>query len=451
MNAYLNDCWGKVMKVFKAAWLFLVLGFVVPSQAAVINVSPEQGAFEAAYAQAADGDTLLLQAGSYLLNGTSAFVVDKSITISSIALDQQATINFSFQVSDSTASGITVTLQGLRFLRDVQPSYEYASVGTDIVLLDNTFAYYSGPSLKGKRILGLGNHVNASVGSYWYCSELCYFGGNTFNSNKNSSNVTLSEAGVMYFVGNVVKRTWDGGSVSVDSDPLFSVSSSSASAYVYGNRFYKESAATSTAYVSAAISISGAGSVKNNIIELVHASPAAAVHLYGIKGNGLTIQNNVIRYADVSTLTTTATNFLGVFNITDSVAQGNILSGFDGTVFVNDVGSTYQYNLCPNAEVFCGDNAIIGDPGFVDTVDYKLASDSPAINKGQLGLSHFDLDNTRNDMGVYGGSLTIDQFDAQRAADFTGPYVYPMFSGSGAITEGQVAVKVISAAKLPIQ
>jgi len=63
-----------------------------------------------------------------------------------------------------------------------------------------------------------------------------------------------------------------------------------------------------------------------------------------------------------------------------------------------------QYN-CIETPMVSGTGNIINDPSFVNpgSDDYHLSAGSPCINAGDPAASYYDPDNTRNDMGVYGG------------------------------------------------
>ena len=55
------------------------------------------------------------------------------------------------------------------------------------------------------------------------------------------------------------------------------------------------------------------------------------------------------------------------------------------------------------------------DPQFVDLVDFKLGRDLPCHRcRAAPDYALADLDRSRNDMGVYGGPWSIDQYDVQR-------------------------------------
>lgn len=98
--------------------------------------------------------------------------------------------------------------------------------------------------------------------------------------------------------------------------------------------------------------------------------------------------------------------------------RNNIFSNNTGGV-VSLPGLVADYN-CLYAN---GNNTITGlgnitsNPLFVNTTagDFHLSTGSPCIDAGNPATTDFDLDRTRNDMGIYGGSFNWDNFNSNSA------------------------------------
>ncbi|MBN8706310.1 MAG: right-handed parallel beta-helix repeat-containing protein [Bacteroidetes bacterium] len=117
----------------------------------------------------------------------------------------------------------------------------------------------------------------------------------------------------------------------------------------------------------------------------------------------------------------------GDFALSNNIISGNGGGGINrvmnGDVFtVSDVNLTYN-NFFNNSSgnylngFSAGYQDISSDPSFVNTTlfDYHLSPGSPSINAGQPSTAFSDLDLSRNDQGIYGGSFGYDQYHSNTA------------------------------------
>jgi len=114
---------------------------------------------------------------------------------------------------------------------------------------------------------------------------------------------------------------------------------------------------------------------------------------------------------------------------------------FYSNIFLNNTGnisfpaSVWDYNCFNNSGNIPtpGINNITIDPLFVDpdNGDFHLQSVSPCINTGHPTLIYSDIDRTRNDMGIYGGSFTMSNYE-----NLTGPKVIGLFTSPTQVIKG---------------
>ncbi|NUQ82597.1 MAG: right-handed parallel beta-helix repeat-containing protein [Bacteroidetes bacterium] len=108
--------------------------------------------------------------------------------------------------------------------------------------------------------------------------------------------------------------------------------------------------------------------------------------------------------------------------VNNNIIANNTAGGIDRVVnsdvwAVNDVNLLYN-NVYNNAGgnylngFSAGYGSLAADPQFTNAAggDFSLNSGSPCINAGQPSTSFLDLDLTRNDLGLYGGSWSFAQY-----------------------------------------
>ncbi|MEJ2635596.1 MAG: hypothetical protein P8184_09920 [Calditrichia bacterium] len=120
------------------------------------------------------------------------------------------------------------------------------------------------------------------------------------------------------------------------------------------------------------------------------------------------ISNNIIAGATVRAVYSASASSGSRFLFSGNIFYENT----SGVVFNTPL--IYEYNCAYNSGTFpdAGVNNILEDPAFTDSVtgDYTLQAGSPCIDTGSPNVQYLDLDLTRNDMGIYGGSHTWDNY-----------------------------------------
>lgn len=137
-----------------------------------------------------------------------------------------------------------------------------------------------------------------------------------------------------------------------------------------------------------------------------------------------------------------------VYNSTNNaVLNEQALSGASSVYFYSNIFSTnagnasfassvWDYNCFYNSGNIPtpGINNITTDPLFADPVNkvFHLQSGSPCIDSGHPTLIYSDIDRTRNDMGIYGGSYTMSNYE-----NLSGPKVIGLFTSPTQVIKGR--------------
>ncbi len=400
------------------------------AHAADISVLPGSGTLAAAVAAAADGDTLVLDYGTYSGNGN--LVISKSLTIRS--LNSQA---LSALITGGTftidGADINVTLQGLGFSVAVT-----VLAAADLKVLENSF--YQGVDLNVSgyatsdgdgQLTVVGNFFSLDSLLTTINSEDAYIAGNTFDRGHLISNVPV------WIVGNSITGTYLMDVINIDT---------SGFARVLANRVNMPSSASSGSPSDGIEITASAALVAGNIVTVNHASSTNSRR--GIIASNTTVARVFNNVVDAGAITTTmSTSSYGI--IAYGEVSGNMVINLTAGNMRGITGSGVENNLCfGNYSSDCGATPVTTDPTLVNRIDYHLDAASPAIDAGSVNPFLADLDRTRNDIGAQGGPWSIAQYDAQRDPQYLGPFVYPLFEANSSFVNGQLQVRALGVARL---
>jgi hypothetical protein len=194
------------------------------------------------------------------------------------------------------------------------------------------------------------------------------------------------------------------------------------------------------------INYSGSGITMSNFIECKIIANKINNCLNGIRWAGYSnninflFSNNLITncqngiYFDYgSSLSGTIMNNVIYNSTTQPVGSSGGLGGtvnFYNNIFANNTGNlsceiaVWSYNcFYSSGTVPSGIGNISSNPLFTNTGsgDFTLQAGSPAINAGHPNVLYSDIDRTRNDMGIYGGSNSMANYEYT-----TGPKIFSL-------------------------
>ena len=465
---HLQIKWGK--KMFKR---LLVSAFLLSSSSAfaIETVVPPGPGLQAAIIAATDGDVIILQHGNYS-NVDSIIEITKALTIKAESAAVNPVIEDSFEIGTGLTVPISkLTLQGIQFDK---LTMAYNKEIDELEILDSILVYgdSSIPTTANmKKFVMMGSQITCNISRTGISASAgdIVFAGNSYCNKYGNPSVSLLNNDLGSRSISVIGNSFS------DYQATHSLNIGQAgNVLIAGNRFVQHWEDSVTLYtgtvsdyyfiVNYTSSVYNTFEVRNNVFTATtdRMDPAATLkQLRPVHNPGdMVFENNLI---DMRNVPIWVPEVAGEVEQEGMMEKGiQVAASIRGNIFVN-----YQDNILPSAAAnkdlgatnnLCFNNGTIAlptdcgttdgnlnvDPLLTDTVNYQLGSTSPAIDAGPVDAVLSDIDGTRNDMGPYGGSWSIDKFDAQREAGAVGPYIYPIIDASKSVANGNVQVKFIS-------
>ncbi|WP_353497651.1 hypothetical protein [Vibrio sp. CB1-14] len=445
----------------------LACAYVQPATAAEVEIEPGYGTLMTAVADANAGDVIVLKEGIYYMsNGTQ--VIDKSLTIRALNAQTKPKLMFTsggISALEIRGEDTDFVMQGITFYEGQSitntPYFEVIGEVNSVALLQNNFTDIEvfvkpdydpdGNLLYLDKLVVVGNRfVRGKIDSA--AEELFLFAGNSLSFNNFYANKSQSTA-EQHILGNAFV---------LDNTTTVNIGSTGSShSRVVGNFFDRlvsdDSSSASNAYLSP-VYLRGHGVFSNNTVlagRNTYQSPGTpnsiqVVDFYG----SFAINNNVFHVEPIALQERDNISF----NVRDGDAHfsNNIFVNLPNAVAFSGLdranGTTLENNLCFSEVdgVPCIEHA-----GITVVDDLKLDSQfrplagSPAIDAGIDDVFYRDVDGTRSDIGIEGGPLPKSQFDDQRLATESAPYLYPLFEANASLSNnGELNVKAIAISKL---
>lgn len=442
-------------------------------QAAEVTVAPGLGTLNAAVVAAESGDTLILQDGSYRMLGMT---IDKSLTIKAqtnnnpIIVPDNGIAAAHRAVSVGGSDPIDLTIVGVT-LAAMQFSTLNNSEDISMTIVECNLTGYPSSITDGFHVLeNLTVIGNTFSGTPWsFHAERMVIAGNTFNlpSSNSFGHMTLTARHQSHFIGNELN--------SIVGERWGMLALSGQTHFVLANRIIADVSQTGSKQDAQYRLINVAGDVnaviKNNLmriklpdefqpdpldpltattgISILHALDVATTNKTTVFENNtidFLMDADDINFRQSSPVIQTDSPITVRNNVVVNASQE--LLGF--TNADSEVNSVVEFNLCNNvvADTCYGDEVVAGDALFVDNIDYVAAAGSAAIDAGDTDGVFNDVDGSRNDLGAYGGTFPIDQYDVQRTNGRLEPYLYPLFEPNKAVSsDGKLNVRMIGLAR----
>lgn len=443
--------------LFKAAGALALLSASSFLHAKVIQVLPGHNTLSAAISQTDNGDTVVLVDGYY--TDDAQLNISNSITLRSISPDVTPVLSgVDIQVH---SSGAYFVMQGLRYTQRYYSSFyrgcNLSLASTTVRVVNNSFS--TGCYVSVAASTNVGEKVlagNTSTNTRFQLGQRVTFVANSVygagtNARGTGAGYLVSVGNHSYVVGNFIKCEI----VDTDAKNCNFLNSSSYS-YIVANRLEQSLSGIFSLDTETYTAISAAthAQVHSNLIHYNNSENyfTGAKQIKPITVNGVVnVTNNLIYVSGDMPSTKEASNAIYVDAGSVGRVQNNMVVNFPNNALKTDsIEVEFVYNLCFNN----GDNSacdtnkgnLVADPKFVDTTDFVLASDSPAIDAGDPALHLSDIDGTRADIGLHGGRYGFSQYDDQRDASDK-PYIYPLFGEVNLTNIDEVVAKAISIAR----
>lgn len=437
------------------------------SMAADIYVEPGTGTLTTAINNAQSGDTLILTTGSYI-SANDQVIFSKPLTVRAESAETDAVV----RASILTHSSLTEPLEYLRFqgIRITPPHWCFGAYGTKISvakleLLEVKASCYDLGLYATEEVTVIGSELASIDSGLQVTTAKANIFGNKLNFG-HGVNITAKDTD---FIGNEV--------TTFEAMANIFQHSGSGNQLIAANRFnYRLTRTLTYNYIPADISSNQFSLLyssaarnnpivfKNNVfkIDLTNFNGFATSEvnpgiedLYRIMVSYYHDENHYFynNIFDMSGLTIVQPGSLlddpgPMFDKTVGAFENNIVANYNETIFDEINAENVKYNLgFNNAGQFDTNNVNLNSNPLFNS-DYSLATGSPAINKGSPKLYFSDIDRTRNDIGAYGGSWNIAQYDAQRADGAQGPFIYPTIEAQQGVANGELKVKFVSYPRL---
>jgi hypothetical protein len=448
------------MKLYTLSLFTAIASFSTYCLSADIYVEPGNGTIQTAINTASSGDTLVLPSGNYS-GQDDTIVFDKPLTLRAESAESVVSINASIL----THPQLVEPLERLRFqgLRINGPHWCFGGYLKNIKvnnleLLEVTAECHDLDLEAKNEVTVIGSRLTSNASALNIKTQKATILGSTLDFGQ-GLRVTANEVNL---IGNEITSYEHRANIFYGYD--------SGNKFIAANRFnYRMTARPRSEYIPIKSTrefalLTGSSSninnavYKNNVfkIDLTNftrfTDPGKLERIALLKSESKFdyFYNNVIDFAGLSISQPSAgLSDLGAMIVKELGAfEGNAVVNYDDDLFSAVGSANVKYNLGFNnaTQLNAENNNIEADPLF--NTDYSLKADSPAIDAGPVDAHASDIDLTRNDIGVYGGSWHIGQYDVQRLPDATGPFVYPVLDAQAGIANGELKLKLISYPRL---
>lgn len=448
------------MKLYSITLFTALASLSANCYSADILIVPGEGTIQAAINAASSGDTLVLPSGSYS-GQDNAIVFDKPLTLRAESAESVVSINASILTHPQLVEPLDrLRFQGLRIngphwcfggysksikvnnlelLEVIAECYDFdLEAENEVTVIGSRLtSNATALNIETQKATVLGSTLDFAQGLRVTANEVNLIGNEITNYQQSDNKFYGYESGIKFIAANRFNYRMTASPRSeyapISSNRKFGLlhgSSSNINNAVYKNNVFKIDLTNFTGFTDPE---------KLERIALL-TSESKFDYFY----------NNVIDFAElaisqpaqgISDLGEMVIKELGAF-------EGNIVINYNDDLFSAVASNNVKHNLgFNNASLLGAENDNIeADPLF--NTNYSLKAGSPAIDAGPVDEYASDIDLTRNDIGVYGGSWNIGQYDVQRAPDATGPFIYPVLDAQAGIANGELKLKLISYPRL---